>query len=132
MMWPTGFSSRTRAAHSSAAFGRREATFGVGPSVCGDFPSSSVRGDRLRRGDDALIKLYVLRDDEVCAVAAHGGLARAPPHLAAQVFRGEQACRARAHLLDVADFCEAAGPAVVNDFGDAAAARSDDGNLAGH
>src|SRR5215207_1765144 len=75
-MYPTGFSSTTAAAHASAADAGR---------------SALLRGVLFRRGDDALIEVDVLRDDQVRAVAADGRRARAPPHLQAQPLVGEQA-----------------------------------------
>src|SRR5215211_5955348 len=114
--YPTGFSSATEAAHAPAADGGRPAL---------------LRGVLFRRGDDALIEVDVLRDDQVRAVAADRRSARAPPHLAPRPFVREQARRVLAHLLHVADLGEAARDAVVHDLRDAADARGDDGHLAG-
>src|SRR5215207_11768978 len=97
-MYPTGFSSTTEAAHAPAADGEGAAL---------------LRGVLFRRGDDALIEVDVLRDDQVRAVAADGRGARAPPHLAPQLFVREQARRVLAHLRHVADLREAARDAVV-------------------
>src|SRR5436305_3664691 len=88
--------------------------------------------DSPRRGTYyALVKLDVLRNDPVCAIATDRQLARAPAHLSAQLLIAQQANGIVSHLIDIADRAEESCLAVVDDFRQTTDPRCDDGKFTG-
>src|SRR5882724_5382326 len=80
----------------------------------------------------AFVKLDVLRNDLVCAVAADRGLARAAAHLPAQLLVSQQADRVVSHLIDITDRAEKSCLAIIDNIRQTTHARGDDWEFAGH